>query len=196
MKQAKKRRPRNGLFNAIAPVWDQLIGRWGLQCVLESLDLAHPMRILDLAGGTGRVAAALRTAGHQAVVADLSAPMARRAAKKGLSATVARAEALPFPDASFDRVVILDALHHMAELPAVAGELARLLAPDGRLVLFEPDPRTFIGGWVARLERWAGMGSLLLDEQELVSLLESVGLRCRNSHGSFHLLIVARRSAS
>lgn len=193
MKQAKKRHPRNGFFNAIAPIWDPIIGRWGMQRVLESLDLTRPMRILDLAGGTGRLAAALTADGHQAVVADLSAPMARRAARKSLSATVARAEALPFPDASFDRVVILDALHHMAELPVVAGELKRLLAPDGKLILFEPDPRSFIGGWVARLERWAGMGSLLLDEQELVTLLESAGLRCRSSQGSFHLLIEARR---
>ncbi len=189
------RRPRNGLFDFVAPFWDALIGRWGLRRVIDALAFDAPARVLDLAGGTGRLAAQLSREGHAICVADLSAAMARRAARKGLPSIRARAEQLPFSDASFERLVILDAFHHMADLSAVTTELARVLAPDGRVVLFEPDPQSFIGTWIARLERWAGMSSLLLDASSFERLLATAGLSCQVERGHFHLLITARKIA-
>jgi SAM-dependent methyltransferase len=45
---------------------------------------------------------------------------------------------LPFRDAVFDAVVGLDVLHHLARPRSFFGEAARVLRPDGRLLLVEP----------------------------------------------------------
>lgn len=45
---------------------------------------------------------------------------------------------LPFPDASFDCVTLLAVLEHLADPSACARELARVLAPGGRVVLTVP----------------------------------------------------------
>jgi SAM-dependent methyltransferase len=46
--------------------------------------------------------------------------------------------ALPFPDRSFDRVVVVDMLEHVPDEAAVLSELARILRPGGRLVVNTP----------------------------------------------------------
>ena len=52
--------------------------------------------------------------------------------------TVADAHALPFADASFANIAMLDVLHHLSAPRAFFGEAARILKPGGRLVMIEP----------------------------------------------------------
>ncbi len=51
---------------------------------------------------------------------------------------VADAQALPFRDASFDNIVLLDVLHHIERPARFFDEAERLLKPNGRIVLVEP----------------------------------------------------------
>ncbi len=53
----------------------------------------------------------------------------------GVATLVARAEQLPIPDESFDLVVCVHALHHIDRPVRAIDEMARVLAPGGRLVL-------------------------------------------------------------
>lgn len=46
-----------------------------------------------------------------------------------------RAEAIPLPDAAADFVLMFLSYHHVADKPAAAREIARVLRPDGRLLL-------------------------------------------------------------
>jgi SAM-dependent methyltransferase len=74
--------------------------------------------VLDVATGGGHVARRLREAGATVVTAD-PAP--------GMGAdTTARAEDLPFADASFDAVACRIAAHHFADVLAAVRELARV----------------------------------------------------------------------
>jgi len=126
-------------FDLIAPWYERLIHPQDPQRLLEILQLAPEHRVLDAGGGTGRVAQFLKPA-RQVVVADLSAGMLRYALEKdGLQAAAALTEQLPFPDDTFDRIVMVDALHHVFEQEASVRELWRVLAPGGRLVIEEPD---------------------------------------------------------
>ena len=89
-------------------------------------------RLLDVGGGTGNYAAALREEGWQPVVCDRSADMLARAAAKGLETVEADAQALPFEDASFDAVICVSMLHHVDDRPRALAEQRRVLRPGGR----------------------------------------------------------------
>lgn len=49
------------------------------------------------------------------------------------------ADALPFPDAHFDHILIRDVIHHIQEPARVLAECARVLSPGGRLDILEPN---------------------------------------------------------
>ncbi len=159
-------------FDWLAPFYDRLIHRFSaLETMLELADLPVSGRLLDVGGGTGRVAEALRPHVGQVVVADASLGMLRQAvAKDGLRTACAGAEALPFPDEAFDRVVIVDALHHVADQAATAREMWRVLRPGGRIVIQEPDVRIFLVKLIALFEKVALMRSHFLRPEQMRAL--------------------------
>lgn len=58
---------------------------------------------------------------------------------RDIASTVGDAAALPFADASFDRIVTADALEHLADPRAALRELRRCVQPEGRVILlFNP----------------------------------------------------------
>jgi demethylmenaquinone methyltransferase/2-methoxy-6-polyprenyl-1,4-benzoquinol methylase len=56
-----------------------------------------------------------------------------------LFAAQGESEELPFADATFDRILVIDAFHHLRDQKLAAREMVRVLAPGGRLVIQEPD---------------------------------------------------------
>lgn len=89
-----------------------------------------PGRALDLGGGTGELRAPLTARGFEYVNVDV--------APTDLEAVVGDAHALPFEDGEFDLVVSSDSLEHFHTPLAVLREVARVLSPDGRLVIWVP----------------------------------------------------------
>ena len=93
--------------------------------------------VLDLGCAGGFMTEALAERGARATGIDPAAhaiEAARaHAAAQGLSIhyDVGVGEALPYADASFDAVVCVDVLEHVADLPAVLAETARVLRPGG-----------------------------------------------------------------
>jgi SAM-dependent methyltransferase len=101
-------------------------------------DPTHPTpgpRLLDVGGGTGNYAAALRDEGWEPVVCDRSPDMLARARAKGLETVEADAEDLPFADASFDAVMCVSMLHHVPDRSRALREQRRVLRPGGRLAV-------------------------------------------------------------
>lgn len=108
--------------------------------------LAGPLRgkrVLDVGTGDGTYAIEAAARGGVVTAIDLEPSMlaaARaRAASCGVDVTLreGRAEQLPFDDASFDVVVAVTVLCFVAEAEVAVREMARVLAPRGRLVLGE-----------------------------------------------------------
>ena len=121
---------------------DWAISNRAAECGTRALDA------LDVGCGTGFLALLLAELGHRVTGVDAADEMLElaRAKAAGAGATVdfrrADAEALPFPDASFDLVV---ERHVIWTLPAPAvalAEWARVLRPGGCLVLVEGDWRS------------------------------------------------------
>jgi SAM-dependent methyltransferase len=104
-------------------------------------------RVLDIACGEGYGAAAFSRAGARAVVGiDVSPDVCDHARRKyGLDARVGDAHAIPLPDRSIDRVVSFETIEHV-DAPAVfVRECARVLVPDGILIVSSPN-RPVYGG--------------------------------------------------
>jgi len=138
--------------------------------MLQVLDLPHPGILLDAGGGTGRVASALRPHVGSVVVADVSWGMLSKARQKKLAATSSETEHLPFADNSIDRVLMVDALHHVVDKALTVHELYRVLKPGGRLVIEEPDLRIFAVKLMAVAEKLALMRSHFLDPGQIAAM--------------------------
>ena len=111
----------------------------------------HDARVLELAAGTGLVTRTLERLG--AVVTALEPDAEMRAVLNELSPEVTVvggvAEVLPFGDASFD-VVMASSAWHWFDQPVATLECARVLAPQGTLVLSGNSLDTSID-WAAAL---------------------------------------------
>ncbi|MDD7938401.1 methyltransferase domain-containing protein [Actinomycetospora lutea] len=97
-----------------------------------------PHRILELAAGTGAVTRELLATCPDAEITatDLNPAMVELSTSRvpGPTWQVADAVALPFPDASFDRVVCGFGVMFVPDKKAAFTEAARVLAPGGRLL--------------------------------------------------------------
>ena len=110
----------------------------------------NPSRVLDLATGSGDLALAIAKACPAAEVlgADFCLPMLLAAQRKGVAKLVqADGMSLPLPDASFDVVTIAFGFRNMESLPGCLAEIARVLRPDGHLLVldFSIPPAPFRG---------------------------------------------------
>lgn len=166
--------PLADLFGFVARFYDRFASRPQADSSLQDLAAARGQRLLDLGGGTGRMAQFLQ-AGGVVVVCDLSPGMLAQAQRKGLLACRGRAEALPFAPGAFDTLLVVDAFHHFADQEAAAREMLRVLRPDGRLMLIEPDMRWPLMPLVSLGERLLGLPSRILRPEELASLLSACG---------------------
>jgi ubiquinone/menaquinone biosynthesis C-methylase UbiE len=100
----------------------------------EALEGSPGRRLLDVGGGTGNYARALREDGWEPVVTDRSPEMLARAAAKGLETVEADAQQLPFADASFDALICVSMLHHVDDRSRALAEqraLARVAGVGG-----------------------------------------------------------------
>lgn len=165
----------------VGEVFSSVAGRYDLMNDLMSLGVhrvwkrwfvatakvARGDRVLDLAGGTGDIAAllrsrALRPVGPGArdervlrqaqderqggvVLGDINGAMLRagrdrmvdRGVLQGLDYVQCNAEALPFPDASFDLVTIAFGLRNVTDKPAALREMLRVLKVGGQARVLE-----------------------------------------------------------
>ncbi|MCC6562742.1 MAG: bifunctional demethylmenaquinone methyltransferase/2-methoxy-6-polyprenyl-1,4-benzoquinol methylase UbiE [Xanthomonadales bacterium] len=105
-------------------------------------------RVLDLAGGTGDIAALLAErvgAEGEIVLGDINAEMLGvgrdRMTDRGLVGNLRyvrlNAEALPFPDGHFDAVTIAFGLRNVTDKPAALREMCRVLKPGGKAMVLE-----------------------------------------------------------
>jgi SAM-dependent methyltransferase len=88
--------------------------------------------VLELGCGYGGTLAALAENGTSAVGVDPDTNRVEDAKRRGLHATVGRAEALPFPEGSFDVVLSVAVLEHITDIQTALDESYRVLRPGGR----------------------------------------------------------------
>jgi demethylmenaquinone methyltransferase/2-methoxy-6-polyprenyl-1,4-benzoquinol methylase len=137
------------LFAPLGPSYDRVTAvlslgqdpRWR-RFLVSRIEVPSGGRVLDVATGTGAVASELvRTRNCMVVGVDQSAEMLAVARERTRGRRVelveARAEALPFEDASFDALTFTYLLRYVDDPAATLRELARVVRPGGTIAGLE-----------------------------------------------------------
>ena len=151
-----KRRTVREMFDRIAPRYDRmnrlltggLDQRWRRR-LLDLVEVGPSDRVLDVACGTGDLAELAAARGARVVGVDFAGRMLEGARRRGVPCGLVRgdAECLPFAEGSASVLTCGFALRNFVDLDAAFAQMARALAPGGRLALLDVDrPRN----------RWVG----------------------------------------
>ena len=140
--------------------------------------VAHcpPGRGLDVGCGTGVLAARLARAGWTMTGADPSGGMldVLRARSPEVTAVQASGTDLPFPDDTFDVVLSVATLHHIADAGDVRrtlAEMVRVTRPGGRVLVWDHNPRNpYWGPLMRRVPQDTGEERLIGEAEVLEGL--------------------------
>ncbi len=177
-----------GVFHSVAAKYDVMndVMSFGIHRVWKQFTLQHSgvrpgHTVLDIAGGTGDIAAAMaRRVGRDGLVilSDINASMLEvgrdKLVNKGvvgnLEVAQANAEALPFADDSFDCVTIGFGLRNVTDKDRALQSMYRVLKPGGRLLVLEFSKPT-VPGFSALYDQYSfkvlpTMGKLVAGDAE------------------------------
>jgi ubiquinone/menaquinone biosynthesis C-methylase UbiE len=156
LKEAHRTMWADGDYAAVARLIDEVPPAHMLAAV--GVDADH--RVLDVATGTGNVALRAARSGAQITGLDLTPELldiaAVRAAALGVEVEWVQgdAEALPFPDQSFDRVLSAFGIQFAPRHEISARELLRVCRPGGAIALANWTPEGIVGLMFAILSRY------------------------------------------
>jgi ubiquinone/menaquinone biosynthesis C-methylase UbiE len=174
-----------------AALYDRMLRsteRAGLQDMRAELLAQARGRTLELGAGTGLNLAHYTDAVTELVLTEPDPHMAQRLRKRleeerpppdRVEVVETPAERLPFEDGTFDSVVSTLVLCSVEDPAAAAGEIIRMLKPDGRLLYLEHvrsgDPG--LARWQDRLERpWGWVGVGCHPNRDTAAQLQAAGL--------------------
>jgi demethylmenaquinone methyltransferase/2-methoxy-6-polyprenyl-1,4-benzoquinol methylase len=181
-------------FDWLAPLYDRVIQAPEDDTLSDLLDLPINGRLLDAGGGTGRIAERLQAQAGQIVIVDGSLPMLARALeKKCCDVAGSNTEQMPFAKDTFERVIVVDAYHHLADQVTSLGEFWRVLKPDGLLVIEEPDIDHFVIKLVALVEKLTFFRSHFVRAERIVNNLRSFGIDPEIHRVGHNVWVVARK---
>jgi len=214
------------MFDRIAPDYDRMnrlmtLGldqRWR-RLALELVGAGPGDVLIDLACGTGDLAELAAARGARVVGTDFAGEMLRAARARTGEIPFAQGDgaALPFASGAATVLTCGFALRNFVSLPEVLGEMARVLAPGGRLALIEVDrPGSSViraghslyfdrvvpklGAWLSDRDAYAYLPqstSYLPEASELRALLEARGFervaKRRLLLGAAQILTAVRR---
>ncbi len=174
-------------FDAIASAYDESLPAHVVEHYLQKrLAFVHAHcpggRALDVGCGTGTLAARLAASGYEVAGIDPSEGMLEVLRERTPAVEAVRAEgtAIPFPDDSFDVVLSVAVMHHIADAAGVRGTLAemtRVTRPGGRILVWDHNPRNpYWRVLMARVPQDTGE-ERLIPEDELLDGLTAAGAR-------------------
>jgi ubiquinone/menaquinone biosynthesis C-methylase UbiE len=175
-------------FSAIAPLYARVpYSKVNIMRKFASLPVKG--RLLDVGGGTGRVSAFICDLVDEVVVADVSFAMLKETLQSVVKPVCCGSEILPFVDNSFERVIMVDALHHVLDHAESAREMFRVLKPGGLLVIEEPDICTFGVKLIAITEKVLLMRSHFLAPDQIMKLFPDGEKEVRVEDGTAWVII-------
>ena len=157
-------------FDLISPLYDMIFGQRIDHEIVEIASVQGDHLLLDVGGGTGRVSILFKNLVKNVFVVDSSIKMLREAQHKGITTLNSNSENLPFSDETFQRIIIVDALHHVKNQKETLAEMWRVLAKDGKLIIEEPDINNFVVKLIALGEKILLMRSHFISPKEIAAM--------------------------
>jgi ubiquinone/menaquinone biosynthesis C-methylase UbiE len=134
------------------------------QAFRSEIAALQPRSLCDVGCGAGGLVAHARSLGIAAVGVEPDPARVAEARTAGLEASEGKAEALPFPDASFDLVTFENSLHHVTDIAQAVREAARVARRAIAIIdpWFDLSIATQATGdrferWLKRVDRMTGM---------------------------------------
>lgn len=181
-------------FGFLAPFYDRVISPPSSDTLARLTELPVEDLLLDAGGGTGRIASQLTGQARAIILLDSSTPMLRQAQTKGgLSPLTGATERLPFADSSFERIIMVDAYHHLEHQGNSLEECWRVLRPGGIFVIEEPDIHIGAVKLVALVEKLALMRSHFQSGEKIAEALKRLGARVHIERERPNVWIVAKK---
>jgi len=124
-------------YNVFTPAGSQRV----IDAFVALSGLRPSARVADLGCGSGTFTTLLKAAGFDCVGLDISAKLIAVGRRKYPDVELLEGdiEHLPFPDGSFDGVLLSGVVHHFPDPSRCAAEVCRVLRPGGRFVAFDPN---------------------------------------------------------
>jgi len=170
-------------FGILAPVYEKYIKPKYPNTLAGLAQLPIEGSLLDVGGGTGRISQFFSKDVGNLYLADLSHKMLIESqSKKGLHPACSHSEYLPYPDEHFERIIMIDALHHVCDQQQTINELWRVIKPGGRIIIEEPDIHHWAVKLIALAEKLALMRSHFLDTAEIVELFRMFPAKKKTIH--------------
>jgi SAM-dependent methyltransferase len=179
-------------FDEIATVYDESLPSHVVEHYLRKrvayvASVSRRGSVLDVGCGTGVLAERLALRGYEVTGADPSEGMLEvlRARRPMVRAVQASGTGLPFEDGTFDLVLCVAVMHHVADPEDVRGTLAemvRVSKPWGRVLVWDHNPRNpYWGSLMARVPQDTGEERLVGQDEIIRGLIEGGGqvLRCQ-----------------
>ena len=181
---AERARVASESFRKTGVDWDEMraldLPAQAVEAALAALVPQGTGRLLDIGTGTGRVLELLAPKVRQALGVDASKAMLALARSRLARADLAHCSVrladmyrLPLADASYDMAVLQMVLHYAEEPASAVAEAARVLRPDGRLIVIDlaDHGRADLAAKLAH--RWPGFS-----DDAMHRLLSEAGLAC------------------
>jgi ubiquinone/menaquinone biosynthesis C-methylase UbiE len=152
----------------------------------------HPLSVLELGAGTGKLTRVVAGLGHDVHATDPDAAMLRILEREvpGVPVAQAGAEDIPLADASVDAVIAAQAFHWF-DLDRALPEIARVLRPGGRICLLWNTRNEKIP-WVRRLGTLIGTQEQLSDPTQPLIFSQLFGFV--EEHDFTHWQVIDRQS--
>lgn len=186
-----------GFFNWAAPAVRRFGDRFTETDVAEIVGCLRPAvpsggAFLDVGGGAGQLATLLSEAlDATGTVLDPTPQMLSHVrASTRVSAVAGTAEAIPFPDDSFDAVLTTDAFHHFRDQAAAVSEFARVVRSGGAVLVLELDPSSLMMRLIVLGEKLLGEPGTFMTPEKMCAFMSEHGIdgeceRLRNADYRF-----------
>ncbi len=164
-------------FKLVAKIFDRIIKpkddiSWQkFICNLHSESI-----LLDVGGGTGRIARAMENCFFRIIIYDVSLPMLKATHSKNskINRVCGKIENLALRRSYFDAAIMVDTLHHVEDHQKAVLTILDAIKPGGTFILEEPDIRKFPVKVIALMEKLLFMRSHFLKPEEIINWIDKI----------------------